>query len=190
MKYLFTAALVLFAATACTKKEDFIAVDPGSDAVIFTDDIALADGLQIIIRRVPSGDFVAESFELYNEKSMFGQYTRKARPLFSRPVNRSTYDEIVSRFDGDALMDLSRRYPPSGLDGWTWRLQRILKGRKSEFTFWCPEDARDLSGGELQGLSGLLDLGRQISRAAGALGQDAFRRLEKEPNQALQPTRG
>ena len=175
--------LVAFAVTACTKNDDFIAVGFGSDAVIFTNDRTLAEDIQIVIRRDPSGDFVAESFELYFEKGMFGRYTAKARPLFSQPVSKSTYDAIVARLESDSLKDLSRRYPAAGVDGWTWRIRRISNSKKIDFAFWCPEWTTDESGGELRGLDVLLELGRQISLAAGVSHLDAFRQLELAPNQ-------
>lgn len=181
-------ALSLLAATGCSKKTEFIAVKPGPDAVVFTNDMTMANDIQIVMRRDSSGIVTADSFELYNEKSLLGGYKTKARPLVSRTIDPAVYERVVRILENRTLDELARRYPPPGVDGWTWRIRWISPHGKKIFAFQCPEWMEDISGRKLIGLDGLLDMGRVISRAAGVADLDAFQRLEREASQPSMPT--
>jgi hypothetical protein len=163
--------------TGCTRsREPF---DGASEAVVFTNDIALDHDVVIGIRKTPDGCRLA-AYRLVWRRGMLGRLHLDPVQLVSEEVSDGVFEHLDAVLTSSSLADAASHYPRPALDGWTWRFRRVHQGRSIEYSFFTPEWQKDV-----QGISTVLDLGGAFVEAAELWSE--FPRL-KRPNKSLQPT--
>ena len=133
-----SSLIVLFALSlfGCSS-ERLLAFEPSADCVVFTNQIALDDWIEIGIRHEPNGMVHSEACRLVNVRDKDGKLYVRRDKLTGGTISDKEYAQIVAILDSSKLRVIENSFPPNGTDGWTWKIRRFSGNREIDYSFFC-----------------------------------------------------